>query len=588
MAGDARETIRWRRRPLLLALGIAVVLALSLLAGRVARTRAAVELAESAAAALPLASATLTGVIEKERLVPLVLARDPEVIALLAGPDPAAERRLDAKLADIAEGAGAAVIYVVGRDGVAVAASNAARADSFVGAGYAFRDYFRHAIAEGTAMQYALGTVSHRPGLYLSRRVDSVLGPLGVVVVKLELDDLEARWRAAGFVVVASDAEGRVVATTEPDWRFDILPEAGGDERLPIPIIAQGDGLYRIDRQGAGGPAHYAGAAAPVGPAAPGWRLALYLPAEAALATAARNGGLTALLALLLAGAGLVWLQRRRRFAAALAVMNLELERRVAEEIAEREAAETRVRRVRDELAQANRLSILGQVTAGVAHEINQPVAAIRTYAESGRQLLDAGEADEARENLGAIVKVTDRIGAITEMLRGFARRSTAPIGPVPVGEAIGGALALLAGRIRDAGVRIERDAVPPALAVLAGRIRLEQILVNLLSNALDALKGGSDPRIAITVAATAERVAIRVRDNGPGLDPRMQETLFMPFSTTKATGLGLGLVISADLAREFGGSLGLEPVEGPGACFVLELPRPPADAGADAEGVAA
>ncbi|HVL20444.1 MAG TPA: ATP-binding protein [Amaricoccus sp.] len=578
MARHARETSRWPRRPLVLAVGLVLVIALSLLAGRVARTRAAVDLGERAAAAQLLAAATLTGVIEKERLVPLVLARDPEVVALLAGPNPAAERRLDAKLADIADGAGAAVIYVIDRDGVAVAASNATQADSFVGTGYDFRGYFIRAMAEGTAMEYALGTVSHRPGLYLSRRVDSRLGPLGVVVVKLELDDLEVRWRDAGFVVVASDAEGRVVATTEPDWRFGILPEAGADERLPIPITADADGLYRIDRHGGGGPSHYAGAVAPIGPTAPGWRLALFLPAEAALATAARNGGLIAFLALLLAGAGLVWLQRRRRFAAALAVMNTELERRVAEEIAEREAAETRVRRVRDELAQANRLSILGQITAGVAHEINQPVAAIRTYAESGRQLLDAGEPGEAADNFGAIVKVTDRIGAITQMLRGFARRSTAPIGPVPVDEAIGGALALLAGRTRDAGVRIERDAVPPHLAVLAGRIRLEQILVNLLSNALDALKGRPDPAIAITVAAAAERVTIRVRDNGPGLDPRMQETLFMPFSTTKATGLGLGLVISADLAREFGGSLGLEPVEGPGACFVLELPRPPAE----------
>lgn len=587
MAREARRTIR---RPLALALGIALVVALSLLAGRVARTRTASDLAESATAALPLASATLTGVIEKERLVPLVLARDPEVIALLARPEPAAERRLDAKLADIAGEAGAAVIYVVGRDGVAVAASNAARADSFVGSGYGFRHYFSQAMAEGTAMQYALGTVSRRPGLYLSRRVDSMLGPLGVVVVKLELDDLEARWRSAGFVVVASDAEGRVVATTEPGWRFGILPGAAGDTRLPIPITTEADGLYRIDRRGADGPAHYAGAAAPIGPTAPGWRLALFLPAEATLATAARNGGLIALLALLLAGAALVWLQRRRRFAAALAVMNAELERRVAEEIAEREAAETRMRRVRDELAQANRLSILGQITAGVAHEINQPVAAIRTYAESGRQLLGVGEPGEAAENFGAIVKVTDRIGTITEMLRGFARRSTAPIGPVPVEAAIDGALALLAGRMRDARVRIERDAVPPGLAVLAGRIRLEQILVNLLSNALDALRGGVEPVIAITVAAGDERVTIRVRDNGPGLDPRMQESLFMPFSTTKATGLGLGLVISADLAREFGGSLELEPADGPGACFALELPRPPADAETEAvvEGAAA
>lgn len=579
MTSRAKPTANWPPRPVVVAIGLAIVLALSLAGGRAARTRAAADLTDRAAAALPLADAALTGVIEKQRLVPLVLSRDPEVIAHLLGPEPAAERRLDAKLADIAADSGASVIYVIDRNGVATAASNAERPDSFVGTGYGFREYFTAAMAGGTAMQYALGTVSHRPGLYLSRRVESVLGPLGVVVVKVELDDLEARWRAGGFIVVANDAAGTVVATTEPKWRFGVMPGLTTDERRPVPVVPQSDGLYRIDRGDGGGPVHYAGAGAPVGPAAPGWELALYVPAEAELATAARNGGLTALLAGLLGGAAVIWLQRRRRFAAALAVMNAELKRRVAEEIAERETAETRVRRMREELAQANRLSILGQITAGVAHEINQPVAAIRTYAETGRKLIDAGEDDDARENFGAIVGVTDRIGAITRMLRGFARRGSGPAGPVLVDEVIDGALALLAGRIREAGVEIDRGPSRPGLVVLAGRIRLEQVLVNLLSNALDALRGEPDPAISIAVAEGAERVTIAVADNGPGLDPKMQETLFMPFHTTKETGLGLGLVISADIAREFGGSLRFEPRQGRGACFVLELPRAGEDA---------
>lgn len=591
MAREPAANRAWSRRPLLVTLGLVVLLGLALGAARVARSRAAVDLVERAEAALPLANAALSAVIEKQRLIPLVLARDPDVIALLADPTPAAEASLDAKLRDIAADAGSAVIYVVDVSGTAIAASNAERPESFVGSSYGFRDYFIRAMQTGAAMQYALGTVSRRPGLYLTRRVDSAAGTLGVVVVKVEFDELEARWRSGGVVVVASDATGTVVATTEPAWRFGAVPGASG--RAAIPVTAAADGLFRIDRPAgglagglaAGGlatgglAARYAGAAAAVGSAAPGWQLALYVPAGATLGRAARNAALITLLAGLLLGAGVVWLQRRRRFARALAIMNLELERRVAAEIAEREAAETRVRRVRDELAQANRLSILGQITAGVAHEINQPVAAIRTYAETGQQLLDAGEAGETRDNLVAIVRVTERIGAITRMLRGFARRGTAPLGPVPVDEAIDGALALLAGRTRDAGVAIDRGPPQPQLRVLAGRIRLEQILVNLLSNALDALRGRPGPEIAVSVIATAERVTIRVADNGPGLDPRMRESLFMPFSTTKETGLGLGLVISADLAREFGGSLSLDPEAPQGAVFVLELPRAPADA---------
>jgi two-component system C4-dicarboxylate transport sensor histidine kinase DctB len=317
----------------------------------------------------------------------------------------------------------------------------------------------------------------------------------------------------------------------------------------------------------------------------------VFLPAEPALTRAARSVQLTALLAgLLLAIAGYAML-RRRRWAlarqAALSAMNAELERRVAArtaelnrsnaalaaQIAERETAETRVRVLRDELAQANRLSILGQVSAGVAHEVNQPLAAIRAYAETGGRLLDAGQADDARGNLREIVGLTDRIRAITQALRGFARRGVGEVGPIAVEDALDGALTLLAGRIRDSGVDIVRAARAPEVAVTAGRIRLEQILVNLLQNALDAVRDAVDPTIAIRVAAGQGTVAITVADNGAGVAPEMRDQLFMPFATTKPTGLGLGLVISADLAREFGGELRLEPQE-TGTAFTLELPR--------------
>ena len=583
----------------LLALAVlGLLVAVAVAVGRLARERAAAELADRAAAALPLAGGALAAVIEKQRLVPTVLARDPEVTALLAAPAEAARDRLNAKLAEIAAEAGASVIYLVGRDGIAIAASNAGTPETFVGSDYAFRTYFIRAMAEGAAQQYALGTVSRRPGLYLSHRVDSVLGPLGVVVDKVELDDLEARWRASGLVVVVADQDGVVLATTEPGWRFGttrLLADAAaaraalqvGDAALaPVPVAMGEDGTARID-----GRLHVAADAA-VGPSAPGWRITVLLPAEPALTAAARGAQVTALLAGLLVTLIGVAMLRRRRWAlarqAALAGMNAELERRVAgrtdelnrsnaalaAEIAEREAAEVRARRLRDDLAQANRLSILGQVSAGVAHEINQPLAAIRAYAETGGRLLDAGETGEARGNLREIVGVTERIGAITQTLRGFARRGVGELRPVEVEAAVDGALTLLAGRVRDAGVTVVRAPRVPGAEVTAGRIRLEQILVNLLQNALDAVRDVADPTIRIEVRAGTGTVAVSVADNGPGIAAEVRDQLFMPFTTTKATGLGLGLVISGDIAAEFGGVLRLEPTEGAGAAFTLELPR--------------
>ena len=194
-------------------------------------------------------------------------------------------------------------------------------------------------MAEGSAQQYALGTVSGRPGLYLSRRVDSVLGPLGVVVVKVEFDELEARWRQSGLVVQVTDEAGVVLAATEPAWRFGttrpLADEAATRAALqlaewpmaPAPVAFEGEARARIE----GRP--YVTASEEVGPSAPGWRLAAFLPAEPALATAARSAQLTTLLAgLVVALAGFGFL-RRRRWAlarqAALAAMNAELERRV-------------------------------------------------------------------------------------------------------------------------------------------------------------------------------------------------------------------------------------------------------------------
>ena len=572
-------------------IGLVAVLVSAALAARFAEGRAAEAGRARVAAALPLATAALGGIIEKQRLLPLVLARDPEVAAALLPGAAGAAAALDDKLAQIAAEAGAAVVYVIGLDGIAVSASNAALPDSFVGADYGFRTYFTRAMRDEAAAQYALGTVSGRPGLYLSHRVDGEAGPLGVVVAKVELDDLEARWRESGLVALVTDARGIVLATSAPERRFTAtrpLEDPAEARRLlqlgtaEIPLAPVGDGgagLSRLDGK------NYVSAEGPVNEAGLGWRLLLLAPVGGALSTAAWTGASIALLAgLLLLAAGYALWQRRRRMAErarALREMNVELERRVrlrteelSAEMAERVAAEEHARRLREDLAQANRLSILGQIAAGVAHEINQPLAAIRAYAETGARLLEIDERDEARENFGAIARVTERVGAITAQLRGFARRGAGAERAVDVEEAIDGALALLAGRVRAAGVEIVRGP-RVSVAVRAGRIRLEQILVNLLGNALDALAGREAPEARIEVAEGPERVAITVRDNGPGIGPEARKGLFMPFHTTKATGLGLGLVISADLAREFGGELALDPEDGrPGASFTLSLRR--------------
>lgn len=572
-----------------------------LAADRYGRDRTVADLDERAQATLPLAAAALAGEIGKQQILPAALARDADVAALLAKPDSDAARRMGAKLRALAGEAGSSVLYLIDTDGVTVAASNDVAPDSFVGSNYGFRSYFADAMKDGTALQYALGTVSRRPGLYLSHRVDGPAGPLGVAVVKVELDGVEAGWRQSGYTVYTSDPHGLVLATSRPDWRFArVSPQV--DERMardalqlgdlplePLPLAAMGDGLVSA---GDDPPVRLAAATGPLGPVAPDWQVTVLVPADAALAASSRTAVISAFAIALGFVVVVAAILRRgsaaRRRQMVLTEMNAELERRVddrtaalsaanvalAGEIENREAAEQRVRRLRDELAQANRLSILGQIAAGVAHEINQPVAAIRAYADNAGQFLGTGEPDRAVENMGAIGRMADRIGEITATLRNFSRRATSRPAPVAIEDAVDGALSLLAGRIRDSGVTIERARSTDGPIVIASRIRLEQILVNLLQNALDAVKGRADGRIELSIASDRETILIRVSDNGSGVAPEVAETLFMPFVTTKETGLGLGLVISSEIARELGGALTLEAHGGRGATFVLELKR--------------
>lgn len=581
---------------------LALLVMASVVAGRVASDRAIAGLVDQARAGLPLAAATLAGEIEKQRLIPLTLARDPDVITLLGTYDSNSEANLDRKLKDIADDAGSTVIYVIGADGRTLATSNFNEPDSFAGAEFPYRHYFRDAIANGVGVQYAQGAVSARPGLFLSRRVEGPAAPLGVVVVKVGLGGVEKTWRASGAVVCVTNEDGVIIATTVPDWRFSTISKlskaevAVASERLqvlgtllsPAPIRRQGDlSVAQID----GKSAVLAGISQAVGPSAPGWRLMLSLYADPMITRARFEGQVTAVLAfsLMITLGTVTWRRRQLQAArrAALTQMNSELEARVEErtdqlkrtnlalaaEMAERENAETKVQRLHDELAQANRLSILGQIAAGVAHEMNQPLAAIGVYADNARRYFEVGKSTSAADNLNQIVALTEQIASKTEALRSFARRAPSAATFMTIDDAIDGALLLLSGRLREASVSVVRPRRAPALCVMASRIQVEQVLVNLLQNALDALQGRSHPRIEVQYTASADRVRISVRDNGPGLDPAIRATLFMPFATSKEKGLGLGLVISSEIARELGGDLELTPC-GEGACFTLTLLR--------------
>ncbi|MEC3948069.1 ATP-binding protein [Sphingobium sp. HWE2-09] len=506
--------------------------------------------------------------LQKFRLLPVVLGEYPDLRAALRSGR--VDMTLNDKLAVLKAKTGAGAIFALDRHGRTIAASNARLPSSFVGQDYSFRPYYSVGWRRGGGEYFALGTVSHRPGLYLSRRIESSDGPIGVIVVKVEFAAIERTWQDRRALSFVADGNGVLLLSSDPALRFRALRaidparkaqikqalQFGGAPLTPLGIAIGTDGLTRMPD---GSQAMTATLAVPV----PGWRLYHIEPLDGALQGARQRAEIAAilfaiLLALLLAVAA--WaIVRRARAMEARSVLEREVALRtrdLAREMDARVSADQRYRQAREELAHANRLGTLGTISAGVAHEINQPVATIRTFAENASAFLARAQPEQVATNLREIVAMTDRIGSITAQLRRYARRGVGEIGPVSLGLAIDGVRLLVGDRFRSAGVRIDLPRPDPALMVRAGRVRLEQVLVNLLTNALEAVQGQPDPWVMVTLAQADGRVMLDIRDSGTGIDAAVADQLFMPFATTKAGGLGLGLHIARDIMVEFGGSL--------------------------------
>lgn len=551
-----------RRLMAMLALGLIAALLLAASFLLVQRATLA-DLRAAQAVTLRSRVQALDSVLSRQRAVAMVLADDAAVRAALVAPGAENRDTVSRKLERLREETESAVIYLLDRQGRAIAASNWAGPGSFVGQDYSFRDYFRQALRSGTAAQFALGTVSNRPGLYLSHdiapapgRGDAGGAALGVIVVKVEFDRLEADWGGAGDLGYVLDGRGQIILSSQPALRFS--PPAPQDRAL-------------VSRQPVPGTA---------------WTMVLVSSAAPAAYAGGFAAGSAGFVLLLLGGAAGFGLRARRRAARqaeAAARYRLDLERAVeertralSEEMRERRAAEERLDRLQGDMVQANKLAALGQITAGVAHEVNQPLATIRLLAENGLAMMPADAGPDLPGNIHAILRMTERITRITQELRGFARKAGGDLGPVALAPALEVAALLTAGRRKAEAITLELPDLAPDLMVRAETVRLEQILVNLLQNAQEALAGQPGSRlIRVGVQPGPERVRITVQDNGPGLTPEAAAQLFIPFATTKPQGLGLGLVISQDIARDCGGSLTAGPrPEGGGASFILDLPR--------------
>ncbi|MEO9722340.1 MAG: ATP-binding protein [Tateyamaria sp.] len=528
---------------------------------------------------LALYSGNLLSELRQNAIVPQLLARDPTLIGALNSAD---YQQSTQRLISFVEEIGAANLILLDVEGRAVAATDRNR----LGSNHSLEPYYKEALADtGTVF-----TVAPREGggfaFTYSRKVMSGGDVLGVIAVEVDLQKFERAWAGISAAVFVTDSAGQIVLATEPRWRGRIEEDAlerqtpqSAIERairatadwtaLPADAYLQGEGVMRLDSR----------------MAFRGWSIASFTTYAS---VRERVNGVLALeimgFALLLA---LAFYALSRRSALRLALstresaelrrLNVQLQR----EIAERKRVQEDLAVAEQTLEQSSKLAALGEMSAAVSHELNQPLAAMKTYLAGAGLLLRRNRPDEALVSFGRIDDLIERMGAITRQLKSYARKGQDVFSPVNMGDALASSLSMMEPQLRQRRVQINRVLPQDAVEVMGDRLRIEQVMVNLLRNAIDATKSTRDPQVDIFLSA-GETATLTVRDNGPGIVDL--DALFEPFYTTKQPedGVGLGLAISSGIVNDLGGRLTARNGQSGGAVFEMQLPILSEDASED------
>lgn len=590
---------------------------------------------------LDLFASAVEGMIKRLEHVPATVQLNQDVVALLRQPGQAERvaaaslylRRLNAHLGSLS-------VFVMNERGTVLAASDA----SMVGEDLAYRPFFLEALSGRVGRHFAIGTQDSQPGYYVSHPIHDGARVAGVATIKISLEPINQAWAMLGAPALLADSNQVVILSSQPEWRYTTLADLPLERRVDLQLTRmynqQRLGRFplqvdlRIDEdsqivEGVLPNGLNANSARPrqasrgmlvLGRTLNGmdWRLMMFTDLQRVRQQAVLHSLLAAVTAGFLLLLALFVNQRRRILSQKLQAKrwleqaNTELENKVTrrtgalseannrlrKEVAEREQAELTLRRAQDELVHAGKMAALGQLATGITHELTQPLGAIRTLSGNALEFMRRGDMNAVQGNLNILTRLADQMGGIIQPLKGFARKSAAQPASTDTAVAMGNALFLYDQRLRKGDVQVHNHLQPGQTLAWCDPNRLEQVLINLIGNAADAmtalpegqprelhLNAGPDlPEPGDGAAdetadeTAAPRVVITVRDTGPGLAADVLERLFEPFFSTKeaGVGLGLGLAISRDIAREAGGELDARNAPEGGACFVLRLPAAP------------
>jgi C4-dicarboxylate-specific signal transduction histidine kinase len=577
---------------------------------------------------LDLFSSAVQGVIKRLEYVPATIQLNHEILALLGAPGDAQRimvgndylRRLNAHLGSIA-------VYVMNDRGIVLASSNNDKPDdSMMHTDVSFRPYFLEALSGRVGRHFAIGIHGGAPGYFVSYPVRDGAQVVGVAAIKISLEPIERIWDMLGARALLADTNQVVILSSEPAWRYTALTVLPVERRVDLQLTHMYDnrrvGVFPLHVPVSNDDDSQIVTTAPddADPKSASsrdagllvlsrtldgmdWRVTTFSSLGAVRSQSIVSGAMSAVAASFLVLLALYLAQNRRiqrqkhEAQVSLERVNAELERnvesrtvdlttaneRLRKEITERERAEQTLRDAQGELVHTAKMAILGQLATGITHELTQPLGAIRTLSGNASEFLRRGDLHALEGNLNIIARMADQMGGIIQPLKGFARKSLPVPARVDVAHAVNNALFLYESRLRNECIELVNHCAPGQVEAWCDANRLEQVLINLIGNALDAMETAPVKRLTLHAIFDEDTeghaiplpVRIEVLDTGAGLDDETLSRLFEPFFTTKPSGvgLGLGLVISRDIMREFGGDIeAFNRPEG-GARFCLYLP---------------
>jgi len=566
---SARTGLSWRGRAVLVAF-LAIAVAVVWFTNRGLTDRYTTTTKNRTELRQALYAGNLQSELQRNSVVPLLLSRDPRLIGDLNSDDFSQSSQ---HLIDLKDEIDAAAIIMLDESGRAVAATDR----NLIGSKHRSEDYFLSALRSNDTVFTTFRKESGSVEFNYSRRIEGAGELIGVIVVSVDLRKFEQTWSSISDAVLVTDSEGVILLSTEPRWRG--LTEEEALQAQSAPSAIERAIQLTVDWTALPREAFYRGSALlrlenriPFR----GWRMVSFTTYASVRERVNSVLALEIMLFAILLAGGFYLTTRRalarsiffQRESAELRQLNESLQR----EVAERERVEKHLEVAEQTLAQASKLAALGEMSAGVSHELNQPLAAMKTYLAGAKLLLQRRRPEEALSSFQRIDDLIERMGAITRQLKSYARKGGDALEPIDARECVSSAISMMEPQLKSRKVRITRNLPSKPVMVMADRVRLDQVLINLLRNALDATKAEDEPGIDVILSA-GQVATLTVRDNGPGIEDL--DELFEPFYTTKAPGdgVGLGLAISSGIVNDLGGRLYARNGRAGGAVFEFQLP---------------